>query len=425
MASEKVLRASSAYNWRNKLVTMTMELHRRMRNSSRQLTLRARAAIVSRFIHKLRISGYSLSTVKGVIDSGVTFYYRKMRIYLQGGPRINCRHEMSSQEVVQHRRQKLGVTQTWFSRRRGGQTEVARKVNRWRFEECCDKPGPGSCHRRMPMKSVPGSHPVPGRPNLEAVGPPKVEEQEKKTVSTLLVPFSVDSALMKSVQRAEDSFTDLMGGSRVRVLEHGGDTLINSLGRNDPWAARRRCPDEGCMTCESRFWLQAQKKKARKLKLKLPEVLLTETSNLCRREGCNYSIQCLDCIPKGLRTLYHGESSRSPRQRHGEHKRDLEHGITSSPLVVHALEEHGGMRPKFLAVVRNTEPRALYRIVRESVMIGGQPFGPQNMNRCQEWGVPRVPVLSSLGGDKVLDYPVTGSDNMYQALGPKWRWWRR
>ena len=166
------------------------------------------------------------------------------------------------------------------------------------------------------------------------------------------------------------------------------------------------------MTCESRTWLKAQKDKARKEKSTLPEQLLTKTSNMCRREGSNYTVQCIDCIPQGLKTLYHGQSSRSSRQRHQEHKSNLDHGLTSSPLVIHALEEHGGLKPKFLYVINNIEGRALYRVVRESVMIGGLPHGPQNMNRCQEWGIPRIPVLSTMGGDPE---PGTGPGTGYSA----------
>ena len=132
VSSDKLLRATSAYSWRNKLVTMAMELHRRLRNSTRQLTLRARAGIVEKFVDKLRRSGYGPGTVKGVLESGMSFYYRKLRIDLQGGPRLNDRPELSSEQVVLNKRQKLGATQSWFSRRRGGQQEALKKENNWR-----------------------------------------------------------------------------------------------------------------------------------------------------------------------------------------------------------------------------------------------------------------------------------------------------
>ena len=60
---------------------------------------------------------------------------------------------------------------------------------------------------------------------------------EVKVISTLLVPFSIGSVLQRAVQEAEDAYTQLVGGPKVRVLEKGGDTLINTLGKNDPWAA--------------------------------------------------------------------------------------------------------------------------------------------------------------------------------------------
>ena len=65
VASQKLLRANSAYTWRSKLTTMAMEMFCRYRNSMRQLTMRARLDIQELFIDKLRTSGYSQYTVKG------------------------------------------------------------------------------------------------------------------------------------------------------------------------------------------------------------------------------------------------------------------------------------------------------------------------------------------------------------------------
>ena len=46
------------------------------------------------------------------------------------------------------------------------------------------------------------------------------------------------------------------------------------------------------------------------------------------------------------------------------------------------------------------EPRAMYRSVKESVEIARMGQGPNTMNRCHEWGAPRVPVLNVAGGDE-------------------------
>ena len=221
----------------------------------------------------------------------------------------------------------------------------------------------------------------------------------QRTVSTLLVPFTDGSALQKSMQCAEDSFSKLVGADRVRVIEKGGDVLINLLGRNDPWGSKRSCTDNTCATCASRRWIGEQQKEARKTRTALPKALITSSSTQCRQEGCNYSVQCALCISLGRSTTYKGESSRSARQRHREHLAALEQGLASSPLTMHAVEEHGGRVPRYIFTIGTIEPRPLYRAIRESVEIGQLPSGHENLNRCQEWGAPRVPILSVAGGD--------------------------
>ena len=127
--SDRVLRASSAYGWRSKIVTLTMEVFRRMRNTMRQATQKHRCQILEAFIRKLRKSGYVEQTVTGIIRSGMQFYSRKLKIELQGGPPVNQR---KVDEVVARRRAKLGGTENWFARRRGGEKERAKKDHGWR-----------------------------------------------------------------------------------------------------------------------------------------------------------------------------------------------------------------------------------------------------------------------------------------------------
>ena len=90
---------------------MAMELHRRLRNSSRQLTTRAKSNIVCQFVNKLRSSGHGPSTVRRMIESGTKFFYRKLICDLEGGPKLNDRPELSETQLVLRRRQKLGASQ--------------------------------------------------------------------------------------------------------------------------------------------------------------------------------------------------------------------------------------------------------------------------------------------------------------------------
>ena len=68
------------------------------------------------------------------------------------------------------------------------------------------------------------------------------------------------------------------------------------------------------------------------------------------------------------------------------------------------------MTPRFITTISKIEPKPLYRAVRESVQIGQQPHGPNNLNRCQEWGNPQVPILSVAGRDERWETEV-GKDN--------------
>ena len=119
-SSCRLLKATSAYTWRSKIVTMNMEVFRRLRNTSRQVTIGTRVRILNEFTAKLKASGYITSTINGIITSGVAFYYRKLREDLQGGRPLNLRNDSND---VARKRAKLGASERWFRRRRGGEKE--------------------------------------------------------------------------------------------------------------------------------------------------------------------------------------------------------------------------------------------------------------------------------------------------------------
>ena len=224
-SSSKVLRATSAYNWRSKLVTLNMEVFRRMRNSSRQLTVQARADLLSTFVKKLRMSGYVEKTVEGILHSGLTFYTRKVKIELDGGPPLNARSE---EQVVQKRRQKMGAKESWFQRRRGGQEEVHQKEHGWRKNKDQGKdrtPGGRSRGRKTLPKYSKYSR-TNGRE--EGPGSPWDQPKDVKVVTTLLVPYTIGSALKDRMQGAEDNIAAILGGGKVRIVEKGGTSCLTS-----------------------------------------------------------------------------------------------------------------------------------------------------------------------------------------------------
>ena len=397
-ASTMVLRASSAYNWRSKLVTMNMEVFRRLRNTSRQLAPSSRAKILGDFVSKLRASGYLQSTVRGMLLSGTKFYYRKLRMALEGGPRLNVRTDT---DLVGRRRAKAGASKDWYARRRGGQDEVLKKTDPRRQVDS----------REAPPRTGRGQPGVPGvqtqlrdaQPHQQPDEPDSQAQPAQEVTAILLVPYTLGSVLRDNIQRKDKEFVALVGGGKsVRVVEKGGDKLINTLGRNDPWAGDRSCTDQDCIPCASRRWVREEKKLAKSRGETLPDILLTNSSNQCRREGCNYTLQCLGCLDLGNQALYRGESARSCRQRQKEHSQDLKNGVVTSPLVIHTVEVHGGLTPKFLVLLDTVEPKAMYRLIRESVLIQGvDQASHYNLNRCQEWGSKSVlPEVQVTGGSR-------------------------
>ena len=395
--TQRVLRESSALTWRCKLVSLSQECFRRLRNTARQVPSSVRTQILCKFVNKLRSSGYTQKTVNGLMESGTRCYYRKLSIELQGGPRVNNRDD--SQDLPRRRR-KMGEATNWFRRRRGGPTETARKDNGWRS---CSGTGSltggapgGQSRRRTNVECQESSSPITTHGTQEQE---RAKPDARQIESTLLIPYTKGAVLQKMMQRRDDQLTEMTGSRRVRVVESGGDKLVHLLRRNDPGSTKRFCKDKACTPCGTRAWLVEKKKDTREMKEKLPKILISKTSRQCRREGVNYTLQCLLCLPLGKQSLYRGESSHSARGRQGQHARDISNGVVTNPLVIHSIKEHGGVRPVMAATIDQVEARPLYRAVREAVRISQLPDDSRNLNRCQEWGQPRVPVLSVTGGD--------------------------
>ena len=90
-SSVRVLKASSAYGWRSKLICMNIKVFTRHINMSRQVSLQKRVEIMERFMRKLRLSGYCTRTVDRILEEGSWFYYCHLRVDLEGGPPLNLR----------------------------------------------------------------------------------------------------------------------------------------------------------------------------------------------------------------------------------------------------------------------------------------------------------------------------------------------
>ena len=80
-----------------------------------------------------------------------------------GGPRLNRRSEG---EAIERRRIKMGASQRWFTRRRGG--GKGRKVEKGKWLDKCSNHNPCPRIDHIPTCSCHDSNPTPGHPRQVA-----------------------------------------------------------------------------------------------------------------------------------------------------------------------------------------------------------------------------------------------------------------
>ena len=87
----------------------------------------------------------------------------------------------------------------------------------------------------------------------------------------------------------------------------------------------------------------------------------------CTSEGAGYSVECWECRRRGEKFQYIGETSRSPYQRGREHAKDIREGNPAHPMVIHAMEEHGGVPQPVLMRVLSSHLTSMDRQIQESL----------------------------------------------------------
>ena len=108
-------------------------------------------------------------------------------------------------------------------------------------------------------------------------------------------------------------------------------------------------------------------------------------------------LECLPCRRKGVKKLYYGETSRSGYQRAIEHKKEIDNGAATHPLVIHFCEDHNGRKQEVLFRVITSHLTALDRQTSESVNIISSGKNPgENLNNKSEWGGPKFLAFWSL-----------------------------
>ena len=109
--SEKVLEYGSALPIKTKIITLTQEVLRRMRNTARREPIATRVEILNYFMVKLKNSEYPLEIRKEVLVSGLKGYYRMVLGEVEGVRRVN----MAAKEGLRLREaKKLTAAANWY-----------------------------------------------------------------------------------------------------------------------------------------------------------------------------------------------------------------------------------------------------------------------------------------------------------------------
>ena len=180
------------------------------------------------------------------------------------------------------------------------------------------------------------------------------EDRHKKTKVkeieiVVIVPATPGSILIGRLQKQDNLVCQASNCLQVRFVERAGTTVMEELGRNNPWANEWSCPRQDCLPCQGHLLLAAEAEEEAMKMAGNTDTITTKTKKeerislpSCTGEGANYCIECLTCRQEGRRRLYLGETSRSPYQRGAEHEKEVREGVPSHPLVIHCMEEHGG-----------------------------------------------------------------------------------
>ena len=72
--------------------------------------------------------------------------------------------------------------------------------------------------------------------------------KEVKEIETIIfIPATPDSILKTSLQNQDNQLAQATNTPQVRFVERAGTTLMEELGRNNPWSTDWFCPRKDCL----------------------------------------------------------------------------------------------------------------------------------------------------------------------------------
>ena len=91
-----------------------------------------------------------------------------------------------------------------------------------------------------------------GHGTKERQKPEDVPQELKEVETVVFVPSTPDFKLKKYLQEADEVICKTTNSLTVRFVERGGPTLMDLVGKNNPWSREWYCPRPNCYPCQGR-----------------------------------------------------------------------------------------------------------------------------------------------------------------------------
>ena len=341
VSSKTVVMEKSTIPIKTKISTLSQEVLRRMRNTSRNVKKERREEILTEFMKKLKRSGYNAKTRREILIAGMKGYMRLVKEEEEGRRRVN---RPRWEGATSRRYKKLGGKGNWYKHKKSKSMEKGKES--------------GASKGKIKRS--------------------KGEEEEKKIEAVMFVPSTPGGVLAKMLQQTDDRLAKETGQKKIKMVERGGATLKSILSRLNPWG-KEGCTRSDCFPCKG------EKGKG----------------GNCQAESCVYRINCEECKGRGVASLYIGETSRTPYLRGKEHLAKLQGEAKDSALWDHCVEEHGGEKVNFSMKVGNKHKTPFTRQVEEAVAIE-TCIADILLNSKSEFYCSRIPRVKIEVGNKIV-----------------------
>ena len=380
MRTPFVIMKRSAMSEQQRMSILSNELIRRLSNVQISIIGEEMPEIIEHYTSQLKTSGYDRRQAKEVICCGVIGWKRKVQRREREGKGF---YRLGRSTLKQRNKKKLLAKTTWFREKRKRDADDD--------EDELEEIKLPARKRRAGEKQKDGGDAGKIAPDVKAV---------------MFVPFTAGSKLAKSLRDAEEKLGSITG-YRLKIVEKAGDKLVDLLTKSNPWQGMD-CGRDACLLC--------------KTKLKTERNLTQD----CHTRNLVYETWCMTCLKKDeeeverkyegdarkmkemkgkiMMHLYVGETSRSMYERALEHQGDVEQLKTSSHMLRHLVEMHGGeerSKVEFGVKVLRYTRSSFERQILESVLIQSKR-SHHIMNNRAEFNRCAIPRLVTKLGEREL-----------------------